>query len=1176
MLKASESDPRPGTIHKAVRLGGQRGTAPEQGSASIGTPPQNGQLMKKILLVIVCLWSVVGIVRGGRSQDQALPLAVPDGFRVQLVADDRLAHDAFSMTIDAKGRPIVSGPGYIRTLFDRNNDGIFDSSEMWSSSIREGAQGLWYEEDRLYWVADKGLWTARDANMDGKADTPPSKLLNFPTGGEHDAHAIRRGPDGWWYLMVGNFANGIQAIKNDPNAPVERPRAGTIWRISPDFQRRGVWAHGLRNAYDFDFLPGGEIITYDSDDERAATLPWYRPTRVFLLTPGSDAGWVGQGWKDANVRVTMPRTLAELGRGSPTGVAVYRHRTFPEKYHQAAFILDWTFGRVIAVFPESQLEGAASAESRPSAKFEVFMQPNGSAGFAPTDLCIEPSGNLLVCVGGRGTKGAIYRISPNVPNPVTNVSIASKSNGGAQTNRSGQLQLTELQEGDLAAIVNAACPLESWSVSQWMPRARRLGANSLSAIASNRAVSSTGERLSEASRVSAIYALCRMQQPLGENDLKACLADSSPAVRIAAWFTLSRGASTGLTFENCREAMAGDNFNFSSGWGATIGDVELRAKLECCGLMRWPVTDLLPKTRNSTSDRSTLQNLNVRQVALWAHSQTKSSVENPEYEKLAADALYSPGSRLNVPLMTAISENFTPTTPRTESNLIEVFNVCQAALGDPRWSVEPQQDSKTPSAFDGYRSLFGSAVNTSSASWCHWLVRELKLAKKNNWNSVLFEGLRTAAMFEPNSAELMQFCLDQITDDSHPTSDIHSLLVLAQCQAPRGSEHSLRTAQALLQLGEKVRVLGLTTDNNWQPRMSELTRGLIARDDELPDSMIGSPQFGTVDHLVFAEQFAAPLKIQAQKKMAERIGSNPLQKCSPAFIRFVSASVRTPAWRDVLRQSADDSTLRSTVMELLAVNPEPQDHDVYLKALSSSDRSSWKFAWQGLSKLPAVDPQRELCCLAMLLARIKGSAEDIDVRLVLQRIKDSANQLRLPAPPTVADWKTLELYFQKHLPAETLTLIQDIREPSEAWRELIKKADNLEGNAVRGRLLYSQAKCEQCHQGQTSLGPDLGGAVKRFSKEDLFLAIYEPSQDISDRYRAHQILTSDGQIVVGLIVYDSPDRLMLLLADGSQVSFSQSDIEDRKIAEKSIMPEGLLDSFTPQQIADLYAFLKGL
>src|SRR5204862_5579593 len=94
-----------------------------------------------------------------------------------------------------------------------------------------------------------------------------------------------------------------------------------------------------------------------------------------------------------------------LGRGSPTGVACYRHTHFPEKYRGGFFLADWTFGRIhfVPLTPKD-----STYEGKP----EVFAEAVGTSGFAPTALAVHPkTGELFVSIGGRGTRGGVYRIS---------------------------------------------------------------------------------------------------------------------------------------------------------------------------------------------------------------------------------------------------------------------------------------------------------------------------------------------------------------------------------------------------------------------------------------------------------------------------------------------------------------------------------------------------------------------------------------------------------------------------------------------------------------------------------------------------------------------------------------------------------------------------------------------
>jgi putative heme-binding domain-containing protein len=170
----------------------------------------------------------------------------------------------------------------------------------------------------------------------------------------------------------------------------------------------------------------------------------------------------------------------------------------------------------------------------------------------------------------------------------------------------------------------------------------------------------------------------------------------------------------------------------------------------------------------------------------------------------------------------------------------------------------------------------------------------------------------------------------------------------------------------------------------------------------------------------------------------------------------------------------------------------------------------------------------------------------------------------------------MEPLLEKFVSNEVMETIKATRRPEGEWLNFVSKAVGKPGDAARGKFLFSQAKCAQCHSGQTALGPDLAGIAKRFSMEDLFRSIYEPSRDVSDRYRATKILTADGQVVIGMSIYDAVDGITLQAADGTVVRINKDDIEEKAFATESIMPAGLLEGFTDAQIADLYAYLKTL
>jgi putative heme-binding domain-containing protein len=133
----------------------------------------------------------------------------------------------------------------------------------------------------------------------------------------------------------------------------------------------------------------------------------------------------------------------------------------------------------------------------------------------------------------------------------------------------------------------------------------------------------------------------------------------------------------------------------------------------------------------------------------------------------------------------------------------------------------------------------------------------------------------------------------------------------------------------------------------------------------------------------------------------------------------------------------------------------------------------------------------------------------------------------------------------------------------------------LRGEAERGKLVY-QAKCAQCHGGQTALGPALSGVAKRFSSIDLLRSIYEPSRDVPDRYRSMRVLTVDDELLTGLVVYQASDGVTLQAADGNILRINADSIKQKGYSTESLMPKGLLEDKSSQDVADLMSYLQSL
>lgn len=138
--------------------------------------------------------------------------------------------------------------------------------------------------------------------------------------------------------------------------------------------------------------------------------------------------------------------------------------------------------------------------------------------------------------------------------------------------------------------------------------------------------------------------------------------------------------------------------------------------------------------------------------------------------------------------------------------------------------------------------------------------------------------------------------------------------------------------------------------------------------------------------------------------------------------------------------------------------------------------------------------------------------------------------------------------------------------------------ENLKGrNYEAGRNLFHATSCAKCHRYNAeggAIGPDLSTAAKKFSLPDLMDAMIEPSKAISDQYGSHNIITVDGQAIVGRVV-EVGDTLTIYTSDLSKppVQLQREDVEEMTVSKVSQMPNELLDVLNPEELKDLVAYL---
>ncbi len=1028
----------------------------------------------------------------------SIPAAVPGidvaaGYVLEEFCDTSMTPDVWAMTIDDQGRIYVSGRGYIRRLIDSDNDGKADRVEDVPNAPKVGAMGLWRDPDALFFVADGGLW--RIPMRGDTAIGPVQRLLSLRAQSEHDAHAVRRGPDGWLYVLCGDNA-GIDRLfpqlplatadrpgsigqpTRSPKSPIQKPIAGCLVRLDPTLTRVEIVADGFRNPYDFDFDAHGEPFVYDSDNERCVGLPWYEPTRLYHLRPGANHGWLfAQGsakWRKAPYYCDVAEPVVTLGRGSPTGVAFDRFARPDAEQRPAFFLADWTFGRLDRVT-------LTRHGSTYRGTVQTILRSTGSNGFAPTALAFHPQrGELFLSIGGRGTRGGVYRLKPTTP--------------------SGPLLPPVRFQRQWADELDGPKPLPlpiDWS------------------------------KRSAAERVTLLHHLLRWSERYPAAEIEA-------AIRV-------HGQTTDRPTRQVLVAL----------------------------LRRLPAPERRRLANLAQTPREHL-------LVAWADSEAPSAESWKHWWTAFLDPNCDDATRLEAFRVYHLLAGGLPAPPYV-GKAVEGYRVAR---------TRPQVEALHP---------FPPAEQ--------WLPKSLLQPRRGP----------DGTMLPPLPAELrrewirwlgiLQFPLEQLPESlwaefwqQSAVEQLHALIALTGMSGKLSGKRIDDLAQVLMPLPARYRQEQITTDRNWPIRVTEMLNllpakaaifaAIVARVD--PASASDAGKEWIPDILVSAlnsasfpssgsgkgewEDGATPQRLRQQ--LAQRLWQ--LHQAGRgvtwtptkiALLDELPASRVCPLLRQLWQTQREE-----TAVLLLTQSPSTEDAPAYVEALASARPDVVRAAIAALQSLTWKPSDADQIALFRLLYR---RTADREPKLVYPSALALLRKWN-PNSPDSDDATVWLHWLQEKHPEWFARLGPADGVDVAAWRKRLAQLDWSRGDARRGQAVFQLARCSACHNAANAVGPDLTGVAQRFSREDLFTAIVQPSRDISPRYQATQIETKSGRIYLGMIVYDAPDGTLLQIDADTTVRIAGQEIESRSLSSISLMPTGLLDRLSDEQIVDLYSYLRSL
>lgn len=305
--------------------------------------------------------------------------------------------------------------------------------------------------------------------------------------------------------------------------------------------------------------------------------------------------------------------------------------------------------------------------------------------------------------------------------------------------------------------------------------------------------------------------------------------------------------------------------------------------------------------------------------------------------------------------------------------------------------------------------------------------------------------------------------------------------------------------------------------------------------------------------------------------LAKALDSEAPSALRSAALRMVPASHKglTPGLLEKLAGSGD-SALALEAVRALQEHPDPGRFEVFHRLAERNDvalpvRAE---AVVGLAAQGAPAKDRLLALLATDATAIRAEAlrglTGLDLTPEERKTVESASE-NAPGLQSLAD-RILGRSLSQGRPPKT---------DRDAWMRLLEGP----GDAEAGRRVFFHprlAGCFKCHRVDGrghDIGPDLSG-IGQMERQRIVQALLQPDADIAPHYVPWVLLTADGQTRTGLLVRTYLDEYTYADEKGELFRLKTGEVMESKPARRSLMPDGLVDQLTLQELRDLLAFLS--
>jgi putative membrane-bound dehydrogenase-like protein len=299
--------------------------------------------------------------------------------------------------------------------------------------------------------------------------------------------------------------------------------------------------------------------------------------------------------------------------------------------------------------------------------------------------------------------------------------------------------------------------------------------------------------------------------------------------------------------------------------------------------------------------------------------------------------------------------------------------------------------------------------------------------------------------------------------------------------------------------------------------------------------------------------------------------SGQLAAVFDAAIRSAANSASPAAERSaslVLLGLSTRAEAAQTLLQCLAAGEPAPIQKVALATLAK--RNAADLADTLLGRWSGLQPEARADALAALLQRPDRS------RVLLEKV--GAADAPSPADFTASQVQDLIAHKDQALAKLARERLASVIPPSrEEVAATFAPSIELKGDAAAGRNHFI-GRCMACHvaEGMGQLvGPDMV-TVKTRGRDGILEAILDPHKEVAPQFISYTFTKKDGAVLAGIITRDDASGVALKMMGGAEVFLPRAEIQGSSSTGQSLMPEGLETGMSPQDMADLLAFIESL